>query len=138
MSGKSYYLGEAEALLNIINSCNKEVPLLSFIDEIFRGTNPVERVSAAVEILNYLINNNALVLVATHDLELTKLVENYDCYYFREDVDENGLKFDYLIKKGVSPTRNAIRILKYIGYPDDIIDRAEARIVSNDEAAASN
>lgn len=138
MSGKSYYLGEAEALLNIINSCNNEVPLLSFIDEIFRGTNPTERVSAAVEILNYLINNNALVLVATHDLELTKIVENYDCYYFREDVDENGLKFDYLIKKGVSPTRNAIRILKYIGYPDEIINKAEARIVRNEEAAVTN
>lgn len=136
MSGKSYYLGEAEALLNIINSCNKDVPLLSFIDEIFRGTNPVERISAAVEILNYLINNNALVLVATHDLELTKIVKNYDCYYFREDVDENGLKFDYLIKKGVSPTRNAIRILKYIGYPDEIINKAEARI-SSEEAATS-
>jgi len=137
MSGKSYYLGEAEALLNIIKSCNWEVPLLSFIDEIFRGTNPVERVSAAVEILNYLINNNALVLVATHDLELTKMVDDYDCYYFREDVDENGLKFDYLIKKGVSPTRNAIRILKYIGYPDDIINKAEDRISNNEEVAAA-
>ena len=138
MSGKSYYLGEAEALLNIINSCHKEVPLLSFIDEIFRGTNPVERVAAAVEILNFLIKNNALVLVATHDLELTKIVENYDCYYFREDVDENGLKFDYLIKKGVSPTRNAIRILNYIGYPEDIINKAEARIANGEDEAAAN
>lgn len=129
MSGKSYYFGEVEAMLRIIKGCNDKVPTLALIDEIFRGTNPVERVSAALEILKYLHNNNSLVVVATHDLELTKLLDDiYDCYYFREEIENNEFKFDYLIKKGVSPTRNAIRILKYLGYPDEIVDNAEKRI----------
>ncbi|SHK11344.1 MutS domain III [Hathewaya proteolytica DSM 3090] len=129
LSGKSYYYGEVEGILRIIKKCNEEMPVLALIDEIFRGTNPVERVSAATEILSYLDKNNALVLVATHDLELTKLLnDKYECYYFREDVKENEFIFDYLIKKGVSPTRNAIRILKHIGYPDEIVDNAEKRI----------
>jgi DNA mismatch repair ATPase MutS len=126
--GKSYYLGEAEALLRIIKSCDKEIPSLCIIDEIFRGTNPIERISASAEILNYLLNNNALAIVATHDLELTEMVDNYGCYYFTEDVDDEGLKFDYKIKKGVSPTRNAIKLLKYLGYPSDIIDRTNKRV----------
>ncbi|AWZ49489.1 DNA mismatch repair protein MutS [Clostridiaceae bacterium 14S0207] len=133
VSGKSYYFGEVEALLRIIKKCNEEVPTLALIDEIFRGTNPVERISAALEILKYLDKNNCLVTVATHDLELTKLLVNeYNSYYFREEVEGDKLIFDYLIKKGVSPTRNAIRILKYIGYPQEIVENAEKRILNCD------
>lgn len=132
LSGKSYYYGEVEGILRIINKCNKDIPTLALVDEIFRGTNPVERVSAASEILKYLHKNNALVIVATHDLELTKLLkDSYDCYYFREEIEEDKFIFDYLIKRGVSPTRNAIRILKYIGYPDEIVDNAENLILKS-------
>jgi DNA mismatch repair ATPase MutS len=129
-NGKSYYLGEAEALLRILNSFEEDIPTLTMVDEIFRGTNPLERISASAEILEYMSRKNTLALVATHDLELTEISnENFQCYYFSEDVDESeGLKFDYTIKNGVSPTRNAIKLLKYIGYPSDIIDGANDRI----------
>jgi uncharacterized membrane protein YraQ (UPF0718 family) len=128
--GKSYYLGEAEALLRILNSFEDNIPTLTMIDEIFRGTNPTERISASAEILQYISNKNAVALVATHDLELTEMAkDNFQCYYFSEDVDETeGLKFDYTIKTGVSPTRNAIKLLKYIGYPHEIIEGANDRI----------
>jgi hypothetical protein len=127
--GKSYYLGEAEAVLRIIKSCENKLPTLCIIDEIFRGTNPIERISASAEILDYLISNNSLPIVATHDLELTEIVDAaYECYYFTEDVDEEGLKFDYLIRKGVSPTRNAIKLLKHLGYPEEIIEKTYNRV----------
>lgn len=129
LMGKSYYLGEAEAVLRIIKSCVSEIPSLCIIDEIFRGTNPVERIGASAEILDYLIENNALPIVATHDLELAELVDKaYECYYFTEDVSEDGLEFDYRIRKGISPTRNAIKLLKFLGYPEDIISRTYKRI----------
>lgn len=129
LTGKSYYLGEAEAVLRIIKSCDKDLPSLCIIDEIFRGTNPIERISASAEILDFLINNNALPVVATHDLELTEAVDKaYKCYYFTEQVTEDGLNFDYFIREGVSPTRNAIKLLKYLGYPEDIINKTYARI----------
>lgn len=128
--GKSYYLGEAEAVRRILMSVDEEIPVLCIIDEIFRGTNPIERVSASAEILNYIMEHNALALVATHDLELTDIVEkHYNPYYFSELVSENdGLDFDYTIKEGVSNTRNAIKLLKYLGYPETIIINAEKRI----------
>ncbi|WP_392486590.1 MutS-related protein [Haloimpatiens sp. FM7315] len=128
--GKSYYMGEAEAIYRIINS-TKEVdyPIISFIDEIFRGTNPVERINAAAEILKYLAENNCRVFVATHDLELTNMVkEYYDNYYFTENVTKEGLNFDYKIKKGVTSTRNAVKILEYIGYPKEIVENINNRI----------
>lgn len=128
--GKSYYLGEAEALQRIIKySGFNNYPILTLIDEIFRGTNPVERVNAAAEILDYLAKNNCLVIVATHDLEITNMVrETYYNYYFTENVTKEGLNFEYKIKEGISPTRNAVKILEYLGYPQEIINNINRRI----------
>jgi DNA mismatch repair ATPase MutS len=48
-----------------------------------------------------------------------------DLYHFTSTVDENGLKFDYLLKSGIATTRNAIALLKYLGYPTEIIEKAQ-------------
>ncbi|GAA0076959.1 DNA mismatch repair protein MutS [Clostridium sp. CTA-5] len=129
-SGKSYYLAEAESILRIIKGSEKEIPVFCAIDEIFRGTNPAERISSSAEILNYINKRNAICIVATHDRELSDILkENYDFYYFSEDVDnKNGLKFDYKLKKGISKTRNAIKLLEYIGYPKEIIQNSYRRV----------
>lgn len=128
MGGKSYYMAEAEAILRIIKNCDGENPSLCIIDEIFRGTNPVERISAACEILDYLPEHFATAIVATHDIELADMVKHhYDCYYFTEDVGKEGLEFDYKIKKGIIKTRNAIKLLKFLGYPEEIVEGAEKR-----------
>ncbi|MBX4261208.1 DNA mismatch repair protein MutS [Clostridium estertheticum] len=131
-SGKSYYLSEAEALFRIINACNEELTSLCLIDEIFTGTNPIERVNASAEILAYLSNHNSLVSVATHDLEIATMVGDlYECYYFTENVGEDGLEFDYQIKSGISSTRNAIKVLEFMGYPQEIIYKTNERIIKN-------
>lgn len=129
VGGKSYYLAEAEALLRIIRSSGEGVPILCIIDEILRGTNSVERISASAEIMRYLVSHNSLVLVATHDIELLDLVGNlYRCYYFSERVGENGLNFDYKIKEGITNARNATKLMDYLGYPKDIVDGTFARV----------
>lgn len=130
INGKSYYLAEAESILRIIKASGKEVPVFCPIDEIFRGTNPLERISSSAEILSYINKGKAICIVATHDRELSDMLkENYDFYHFSEEVDsENGLKFDYKLKKGISKTRNAIKLLEYIGYPKEIIKNSYKRI----------
>lgn len=129
IGGKSYYLAEAEALLRIINAAGDSKPCLCIIDEIFRGTNPVERAGASVEILDYLVDNNSIVIVATHDLEITEMInKSYKYYYFSEDISQEGLKFDFIIKEGVSKNRNAVKLMKYLGYPDEIVDRTTKRV----------
>lgn len=125
-SGKSYYLAEVEAILRIINASDDKVKPLCIIDEIFRGTNPIERISSSMAILNYINKRDAITLVATHDKELTDSLKNsYNFYYFSEDVDyKKGLSFDYKIKQGVVKSRNAIKLLEYVGYPREIIEEA--------------
>ena len=36
-------------------------------------------------------------------------------------VGKTGLEFDYKLKKGVSITRNALKILGFLGYPSEIV-----------------
>lgn len=126
--GKSYYMAEAEALLRIIHALDKELPVFCPIDEIFRGTNPIERISSSAEILTYINKKKSISIVATHDRELTDILkDNYEFFYFSERVNKEGLSFDYKLKKGVSKTRNAIKLLDHIGYPKEIIKKSYER-----------
>ncbi|WP_346873959.1 MutS-related protein [Clostridium sp. UBA5988] len=128
-TGKSYYMAEAESILRIIKATEKPLPIFCAIDEIFRGTNPVERIASSAEILKYINSKKAISIVATHDRELADILKDYyDFFYFSEDVNSSeGLSFDYKLKQGVSQTKNAIKLLKYIGYPDEIIENSFER-----------
>lgn len=128
-SGKSYYMAEAESILRILKSLEDDIPVFCPIDEIFRGTNPVERIASSAEILNYINKRDALCIVATHDRELSDMLKyNYEFYYFSENINSNsGLSFDYKLKDGVSKTRNAIKLLEFVGYPNEITEAAFKR-----------
>lgn len=122
----SYYMEEVEAIGHLIEL--SQLPNHQFlftIDEVFKGTNTVERISAAKAILEFLNQKNHLILVSTHDLELTELLgQNYDLYYFQESIEEQLLSFDYTIKRGALKNKNAITILEISGYPPSIIQEA--------------
>ena len=129
IEGKSYYLDEIHALLRIINALEKDIPCLCLLDEIFRGTNSLERVSASAEVLLYFARHNCLIFVSTHDLELTKLAENsYRNFHFLEKITEDGISFNYKLMRGPSTTRNAIQLLRHVGYPNEIVDASESRV----------
>jgi hypothetical protein len=123
--GKSYYLVQAEQLLRMIKSSEKDVLTLCLIDEPLAGTNSSERIVASFEILRYLFDHRAVAVVATHDLELAgKLEFGFKSYHFTDKVDQDGLGFDYKLKDGITSTSNAIRLLEYLGYPEEILKRA--------------
>ncbi|MFC1793476.1 MutS family DNA mismatch repair protein [Planctomycetota bacterium] len=125
IEGKSYYLVQAEQLLRMIRSSEKDVLTLCLIDEPLAGTNSLERIVASFEILRYLFDHKALAVVATHDLELAgKLEFGFKSYHFTDMVDQEGLSFDFKLRDGITSTSNAIRLLEYLDYPEDIIKRA--------------
>lgn len=130
LSGASYYLEECNSVLRILNSLEEDAPAFCIIDEIFKGTNPVERISASKEILKYIMNKNAISIVATHDLELAEnCSDKYLRYYFCEDIDEDeGLTFDFKLKEGICNTGNAIKLLDFLGYPKEIIVNSKKNI----------
>jgi DNA mismatch repair ATPase MutS len=98
---------------------------LFLLDEIFKGTNTIERISAGKAVLSHLAKADNIVFVSTHDIELADLLKDeFELYHFSEKIDHNTVDFDYKLKVGKLKTRNAIRILQINDYPDDIINEA--------------
>jgi hypothetical protein len=124
----SYYLQEVLAIKDLIEASKDESPCLFILDELFKGTNTVERISGGKAILSYLNSNKNTVFVSTHDIELTTLLEkeHYKQYHFSEAIEKSNLFFDHKIKEGKLTTRNAIRILDIYEYPAEIIQDAKA------------
>ncbi len=125
---ESYYIVEIKSLKRIIDKANDVIPTLCFVDEILRGTNTVERIASSSEVLNYFEKSNCICFAATHDIELTYLLENkFKNYHFEEEITDNDIFFDYKLREGRAKSRNAIKLLKLMGYNDDIIDNANNR-----------
>lgn len=125
--GESYYMVEIRSLKRILDAAREPLsePVLCFVDEVLRGTNTVERIAASTQILKSLARPEVLCFAATHDIELTKLLEKeYDNYHFTEDVVAGDVLFSYKLLEGSATTRNAIKLLGMIGYQEDIIAAA--------------
>ncbi|MGU8648791.1 MutS-related protein [Clostridium perfringens] len=121
LSGDSYFIAEIKSLKRLLDSLNGEIRVLAFVDEILKGTNTIERISASASILKYAESTNGRLLVATHDIELTQILETYKNYHFSETVTEDGVTFDYKLKKWPSNTRNALKLLKAMNFNKEIV-----------------
>ena len=125
-NGESYYIVEIRSLKRILDAAQTETaPVLSFVDEVLRGTNTVERIAAATQILIHLSESGVLCFTATHDIEMTELLKDcYDNYHFEEVIRDGDISFPYELLPGRAGTRNAIRLLALMGYDKEITERA--------------
>jgi hypothetical protein len=126
-AGDSYYIAEIKSLKRILDGMNNSIRCLCFIDEILKGTNTIERIAASAAVLDYLKSENCLAVIATHDIELTEMAEDsFDNYHFQEQIGDDSVNFDYKIYDGRSTTKNAIRLLEFMDYNQEIIVKANA------------
>jgi DNA mismatch repair ATPase MutS len=124
--GKSYFFIEIEAIKEFINATNNNDKYLFLIDEIFRGTNTIERLASSTAVLKHIDLNN-FVFVTTHDIELQEMLQNnYLMYHFSEQIKDEEFYFDYKIKTGASSSGNAIKLLELMNYPKSITDEAHS------------
>jgi hypothetical protein len=122
---KSYYYEEVATLATLIHEVGSQYQNIFVLDEIFKGTNTIERIASAKAILSYLNDGKSMVFVSTHDLELCSMLKDeYDIYHFSETVEDNNLHFDYKLKPGQVNTRNAITLLELSDYPKQLTDEA--------------
>lgn len=129
VDGESYYMVEIKSMKRILDAAAKsDIQVLCFVDEVLRGTNTVERISASCEILKVMAEHHVFAFAATHDIELTKLLQNeYVNYHFEEKMQGNDVTFEYRIMEGPATTRNAIRLLSSMGYDQTLTENAEKR-----------
>jgi DNA mismatch repair ATPase MutS len=72
--------------------------------------------------------SNSLCFVATHDIELTHILEScFTNYHFQEKIEGSEVLFDYKLYEGRAYSRNAIKLLRLLGYDEDIVNEAEDR-----------
>ena len=126
MAGESYFIREIRYLKRILDSISEERVTICAIDEILRGTNTGERIRASRAILEYLRDKNCIALVATHDKELTELLgSDYLNYHFSEEIGEDDIAFSYKIMEGPATSQNAVKLLEFAGFPEEIIEAAQ-------------
>ncbi|WBL22566.1 MutS-related protein [Zunongwangia sp. HRR-M8] len=123
----SYYLEEVLQIKKLLDKSEEEAPKLFVLDEIFKGTNTEERIAAGKSILSYLNCAQNIVMVSTHDIELTEMLtqNDFELYHFSENIHNQTLNFDHKLKEGPLKTKNAIKILALYDFPKQIITEAE-------------
>jgi hypothetical protein len=123
--GTSYYLGEVRRVRELVHASEDGRPHLFLLDELFRGTNTIERIAAGKAVLSFLAHGPHLTLVSTHDIELVPLLsDSHAPYHFRESVAGGALVFDYRLRPGPSSTRNAIALLASAAFPESLVEDA--------------
>lgn len=120
--GVSYFYAEVRRLRELLEATKRadERPVLFLIDEIFKGTNNIERNIGAAAYVEALAGSRGCGLVSTHDIDLTRLADalpDVVNLHFREHVIDDRMVFDYQLREGPCPTTNALTIMRLEGLP---------------------
>lgn len=117
--GISTFYAELLRIKQMIEISRKNIPMISLIDEIYKGTNSKDRIFAAKETIQTLSKPYAFTLVTTHDFELCDLENDLGIdaknYYFEEYYKEDRILFDYKLRDGRCITTNARYLLRMAG-----------------------
>ena len=115
----STFYAELKKLKEVIDAVYRNDEVFLLLDEILRGTNSADRHTGSKALIKQLIQHNAVGLIATHDLELAKLANEFPArlhnYHFDVQVSDGELYFDYKLKKGICTSMNASLLMKKIG-----------------------
>jgi len=116
---ESTFYAELRRLKSIIDHYKKGSRALIFLDEILKGTNSKDKHYGSKMLIRQLIEYNAAGIIATHDLDLSKLEDefpnNLQNYSFEVQIEGGQFTFDYKLKQGVCKTLNATELMKQMG-----------------------
>jgi len=122
--GKSLFHKELDRLSMVWEYCHRaDVPVLFFLDEMLRGTNPIDRHNGSCWVLKLLVRQSASGLVATHDLGLTTLADEENGQltlqnnHFSCEITHDRCLFDYRLHEGTAPSVNALPLMRQRGFP---------------------
>ena len=119
--GISYFNAELLRLKKLLGSLHDDVPSLIILDEILKGTNSLDKLNGSRLFLQHIAERNVTGVIATHDLELSKMENEYEGrfhnYCFEIELGED-ITYSYKITKGVARNQNATYLLKGILKPN--------------------
>jgi len=118
----SSFYAELIRIKEIVRDAEAGNKVFFLLDEVFKGTNSLDRHTGAKVLINKLSLTNSIGLVSTHDLELCDLEEENDKianYHFQEYYEDGKIYFDYQLRSGPSTTRNALYLMQLAGIEVD-------------------
>lgn len=134
-TGDSYFIAESRTIKRMLESLEQEGIHYFFIDELFKGTNTLERIGAGLGIIKWLAERHCLYMISSHDVELVATSGDLnDQFHFDSQYRDGEIVFDYQIKEGSALTKNAVNTLESLHYPKEITDGAR-RIIEDYETS---
>ncbi|MGE0191951.1 MAG: hypothetical protein AB7T63_07895 [Planctomycetota bacterium] len=124
LAGVSRFQAEVVRTATLVEDARRHPPYLALLDELFGGTTSEDRVIGATAVVEHLLAADALALVTTHDLALTRLADDeprIGNVHFAADVSDGTLRFDHRVRPGVVSGSSARALLQAAGLlpPDD-------------------
>jgi hypothetical protein len=117
--GVSRFYAEIQKVKRIADLTHGPLPVLFLLDELLSGTNSHDRLAGTDFIVRSFVQRNAVGIVSTHDLALTRIPEAMGPraanYHFEDRLLDGRLLFDYKLKPGIVQTSNALQLMRSIG-----------------------
>jgi DNA mismatch repair ATPase MutS len=115
----SYFYAEIQRMEYIIQQLKGGKEIFVLLDEILRGTNSADKEQGSKALLKQLLHLNAAGIIATHDLNLAHLAEEFgdkiQTQCFEVEVVGDELVFDYKLRPGTSKNLSATFLMKKMG-----------------------
>ena len=116
---ESYFFAELKRLQKMVERLKQEEKLFIILDEILKGTNSIDKQRGSLALVERLIKLNAVGVIATHDLQLGILAEQYPQHIrnfrFEAEIRQDELFFPYRIQPGIAENMNAYFLMKKMG-----------------------
>jgi DNA mismatch repair ATPase MutS len=116
---QSYFYAELHRLQAIMEELRSGNPMIILLDEILKGTNSTDKQAGSRELLRQLKDQQALVILATHDIALGDLETQYPNQIinacFEGNIEKDQLTFDYTLHEGVARKANATFLMQKMG-----------------------
>lgn len=115
--GISYFNAELLRLKLLLQNVNNNTNTLIILDEILKGTNSLDKLNGSRMFLEAVAKLPVTGIIATHDLELSKMAEEYPSRFHNfcfEIKLANNISYSYKITPGVAQNQNATFLLKGI------------------------
>ena len=119
LKDESYFFAELKRIKGVLEWLQRGRHIFVILDEMLKGTNSVDKLNGSKALLRKLVQFKSVSLIATHDLKLSEMEEEYPqqvfnkCFEIRIENDE--LVFDYKLYNGVTKTMNATFLMKKMG-----------------------
>ena len=119
LKDESYFFAELKRIKGVLDWLQKGERIFVILDEMLKGTNSVDKLNGSKELMRKLVQFKSVSLIATHDLKLSEMEDDFPqqvfnkCFEIR--IENDDLVFDYKLSDGVTKTMNATFLMKKMG-----------------------